>query len=68
LDSLIKALNLSSEKLSVEEQKQLHDLLEEFSDVFALFDAELGCTNLVKSIPLILAITDLSDGNPIEYQ
>ena len=48
LHSLIEALNLSSEKLSVEKQKQLRDLLDEFSDVFALSDAELGCTNLVK--------------------
>ena len=35
-------------KLSPEENGQLKSLITEFSDVFALDDTELGCTNLVE--------------------
>ena len=41
---------------------QLRKLLEEYSDVFALDDSELGCTNLVQHV------IDTGDHPPIKQQ
>ena len=42
---LMEQLNLPLENLSSTEAMKLKKLLEEFSDVFALDDTELGCTD-----------------------
>ena len=47
-EKVIKALELSTDKLSSEEVVQLRDVLSEFADVFALDDSELGCVDTVK--------------------
>ena len=47
---LMKSLELPREKLSEDQYQQLRELLEEYSDVFALSDSELGCTNLAKHV------------------
>ena len=43
-----ESLNLDDQALTNEERAKLDDLLEEFSDIFALDDSELGCTNVVQ--------------------
>ena len=48
LSKLVDPLALPCEKLSEEQLRQLRALIEEYSDVFALSGAELGCTDLVK--------------------
>lgn len=47
-EKVIKALELSTDKLSSEEVVQLRDVLSEFADVFALDDSELGCIDTVR--------------------
>ena len=48
IEKLLQILCHPLEKLSAEENEQLKALLVEFSDVFALDDTELGCTQLVE--------------------
>ena len=48
VEELCQLLCLPIVKLSPEENAQLKDLIVEFHDVFALSDAELGCTDLVE--------------------
>lgn len=48
IEKLLQILCHPLEKLSAEENEQLKTLIVEFSDVFALDDSELGCTQLVK--------------------
>ena len=48
LSKLLQMLCHPLVKLSPEENGQLKSLITEFSDVFALDDTELGCTNLVE--------------------
>ena len=45
---ILNALALPVTKLSRDQTSQLRSLVDEFSDVFALSDAELGCTGLIK--------------------
>lgn len=59
---LFEYLELPQEKLTEEQYQQLRDLLEEYSDVFALSDSELGCTDLVKHC------IDVGDNRPIKQQ
>ena len=48
IEMLLRILCHPLEKLSAEENEQLNTLIVELSDVFALDDTELGCTQLVK--------------------
>jgi len=45
---LLDALGLPFAKLSESQSQELVALVREYSDVFALDDSELGCTDLVK--------------------
>ena len=45
---ILNGLSLPATNLSSDQISQLESLVDEFSDVFALDDAELGCTGLVK--------------------
>ena len=55
--------NCQKESLLIEEQyQQLKELLKEYSDVFALSDSELGCTDLVKHF------IDTSEHRPIKQR
>lgn len=44
VELLLSSLNLTFNKLTSEEAKQLKTLIHDFSDVFTLSDSELGCT------------------------
>lgn len=46
--SLLKSLELPGEKLPADQSQQLTELLTKYLDVFAMCDAKLGCTDLVK--------------------
>ena len=46
--NLLDSLELPCEKLPDDQSQQLTELLSDYSDVFALCDSELGCTDLVK--------------------
>lgn len=59
---LLESLELPQEKLTKHQDRQLRELLEEYSDVFALSDSELGCTDLAKHI------IDTGDNRPIKQQ
>ncbi len=59
---LMDTLGLPLNKLTEEQSLQLRKLLEEYSDVFALDDSELGCTNLVQHV------IDTGDHPPIKQQ
>ena len=48
VEQLLQLLKMSSEKLLESQGQQLTQLIGEYSDVFALNDAELGCTNMVR--------------------
>ena len=61
-EKLIEALELPVERFSEDEAKKLQDLIHEFSDVFALDDSELGCTDIVHHI------IDTGDHPPIKQQ
>ena len=62
MEKLIEALALSVDKFSESENQQLHDLIHEFSDVFALDDSELGCTDIVYHV------IETGDHPPIKQQ
>ena len=62
LDQLLNALIVPSRRLSTEETQQLKAVITEFSDVFALNDSELGCTDLVTHN------IDTGDHKPIRQQ
>ena len=47
MSRLLQELQLPFDKLSAEEGEQLQAAIYEFSDVFAVDDTELGCTDLV---------------------
>ena len=47
LEQLCGELNLPLDSLSPDEAEQLRNLIREFSDVFALDDSELGCTDVL---------------------
>jgi hypothetical protein len=59
---LLESLELPKEKLTADQHRQLRDLLEEYSDVFALSDSELGCTDLAKHF------IDTGENRPIRQQ
>ena len=59
---LMKELELPTDQLSTPEMAELTALLTEFSDVFALDDSELGCTDLVKHV------MDTGNHAPIKQQ
>ena len=48
LGKLYSELKLPPDSLSSDEVMQLKNLISEFSDVFALDDSELGCTNILQ--------------------
>ena len=48
IDQVVDALSLPTTKLSNHQVTQLKSLIAEFSDVFALSDAELSCTGLIR--------------------
>jgi len=60
--SLLKSLELPGEKLPGNRSQQLAELLTECLDVFAMCDAKLGCTDLVKHS------NDTSDHGAIRQQ
>ena len=60
--ALIEALGLPLDQLSENEAKQLHDLVHEYSDIFALDDSELGCTGIVHHV------IDTGDHPPVKQQ
>ena len=45
---LLKDLDLPESKLKQNEMEKLKELLKESTDIFALDDSELGCTNIVR--------------------
>jgi len=61
-EKLMEALRLPVDRFSESEAEQLHDLICEFSDVFALDDFELRCTDIVQHI------IDTGDHPPIKQQ
>ena len=62
IKQLMSQLNLSLESLSPMEVLKLKALIEEFSDVFALNDSELGCTDVLKHS------IDVGGHSPIKQQ
>jgi hypothetical protein len=48
IDQIVDALSLPVIKLSNDQASQLKALVTDFPDIFALNDAELGCTDLIK--------------------
>ena len=48
LSKLVQDLGMTRAQLTAEQQHQLHQILNKYSDVSALCDAELGCTSLVQ--------------------
>ncbi len=50
VEQLIEALELPLAKLTEEQSRQLCGLVRTYSDVFALNDQELGCTDVVKHV------------------
>jgi len=48
VQQLLEILGVEQLDLSPSDKAQLSDLVEEFADVFALDDSELGCTSLVQ--------------------
>ena len=62
IKKLLPVLCLPLEKLTPEESDQLKALILEFSDVFALDDSELGCTNMVQHQ------IDMGEHTPIRQQ
>ena len=62
ISQIVDALLLPITKLSNDQVTQLKSLVAEFPDVFALSDAELGCTNLIKHS------IDTGDYAPIKQQ
>jgi len=48
LEQLCCELNLPLDTLSPDEAEQLRNLIREFSDIFALDDSELGCTDVLR--------------------
>ena len=56
------ALGIAAAELSGEQREQLTELVTEFSDVFALDDSELGCTNLVQHF------IDTGDSPPVRQR
>ena len=62
INQLKEVLGINTMQLSEEQRVQLIQLIGNYSDVFALNDAELGCTNVVcHSI-------DTGDGRPVKQQ
>ena len=57
-----EALGLPVDKLTKEQSEQLQELVRKYSDVFALSDEELGCTDVVKHV------IDTGDHSPIRQQ
>lgn len=64
-EQLVDSLELPKEDLTPNQFQQLIELLEEYSDVFALTDSELGCTDILNT-SLTLVTTVHSNNNPIE--
>ena len=62
IEENVDALSLPATNLSADQMSQVKALIAEFPDVFALSDAELGCTNLIKHC------VDTGDHLPIKQQ
>ena len=62
MEQLFSLLNLPSCSLTPEEVEKLKTLIADFSDVFALSDGELGCTDVLQH-PI-----DTGDHSPIKQQ
>ena len=60
LELLVQNLEISALNITNDQKKQLTQLVSEYSDVFALSNAELGCTNNVCSILLIQGMVNPS--------
>lgn len=61
-EKLLEALELPVDRFTESEANQLRNLIREFSDVFALDDSELGCTDVVHHA------IDTGDHPPIKQQ
>ena len=46
----MEAIGLPVDRVTESEVKQLQNLIHEFSDIFALDDSELGCTDIVHHV------------------